>query len=57
MRGFGSFQSAARLCGTFDELREFFPSRSRRGEVVSLSEQRRLFVARWRSLLSEATAA
>ena len=57
MRGFGSFVSAARFCMAFDELRAYFRSRSRRGELVSLSEQRRLFVARWRSLVSEATAA
>ena len=56
MRGFGSFVSAARFCAAFDELREFFRSRSRRGDVVSLREQRRLFGARWRSLVSEATA-
>jgi transposase-like protein len=57
MRGFGSFVSAARFCSAFDELREFFRCRSRRDGVVSLPEQRRLFVARWRSLMSEATAA
>ena len=57
MRGFGSFVSAARFCSAFDELREFFRSRSRRGEVIALSEQRRLFAKRWRSLMSEATAA
>ncbi len=57
MQGFGSFVSAARFCSAFDELREFFRSPSRRGELPSLSEQRRLFVARWRSLVSEATAA
>ena len=57
MRGFGSFRSAARFCSAFDELREFFRSRTRRGEVVALSEQRRLFAARWRSLMSEATGA
>jgi putative transposase len=57
MRGFGSFVSAARFCSAFDELREFFRTRSRRGQVVSLPEQRRLFAARWRSLVSEATKA
>jgi transposase-like protein len=57
MRGFGNFSSASRFCSAFDELREFFRSRTRRGEVVPLPEQRRLFVARWRSLVTEATAA
>ena len=57
MRGFGSFVSAARFCSAFDEMREFFRSRSHRGEVVSLPEQRQLFAARWRSLVSEMTAA
>ncbi len=57
MRGFGSFASAARFCSAFDEVRDFFRSRSRRGEVVSLPQQRQLFAARWRSLVSEMTAA
>jgi transposase-like protein len=57
MRGFGSFRSAARFCSAFDELREFFRSRLRRGEVVSLPEQRRLFAVRWRSLVSDVMAA
>ena len=51
MRGFGSFVSAARFCTAFDELREYFRSRSRRGQHVSLAEQRRLFAVRWRSLI------
>jgi hypothetical protein len=57
MRGFASFVSALRFCSAFDELREFFQCRSRRDGVVSLPEQRRPFVARWRSLRSEATVA
>ena len=41
MLGFGSFESAARFCAAFDELRQYFRVR-RRGEAhVSLAEQRR----------------
>ena len=57
MRGFGSFVSAARFCTAFDELREYFRSRSRHGQHVSLAEQRRLFAVRWRSLIAEMSAA
>ena len=57
MLGFGSFKSAARFCAAFDELREYFRIR-RRGEAhVSLAEQRRLFLTRWRSLIVELAAA
>ena len=57
MLGFGSFESASRFCSAFDELRQYFRVR-RRGEVhVSLAEQRRLFLARWRALISELAAA
>ena len=56
MLGFGNFESAARFCSAFDELREYFRVR-RRGEDVSLARQRRLFLKRWRSLISELAAA
>ncbi len=53
MLGFGSFKSASGFCAAFDELREYFRVR-RRGEAhVSLAEQRRLLLARWRSLIAE----
>ena len=39
------------------KLRSYFRSRSRRGEQVSLAEQRRLFAARRRSLIAEMAAA
>ncbi len=56
MLGFGSFESASRFCAAFDELRQYFRVR-RRGEAhVSLAEQRRLFLTRWRSLISELAA-
>ncbi len=57
MLGFGNFESASRFCAAFDELRQYFRVR-RRGEAhVSLAEQRRLFVGRWRSLIAEAAVA
>ncbi len=53
MLGFGSFESASRFCAAFDELRQYVRVR-RRGEAhVSLAEQRRLFLARWRSLIGQ----
>jgi transposase-like protein len=57
MLGFGSFESAARFCSAFDELRQFFRVRQRAGDYVSLAEQRRLFSARWQSLITEMAAA
>src|ERR687884_2289139 len=43
MRGFGSFEAAARFCTAHDELRDYFRSRKTMGETVSLAAQRRLF--------------
>ena len=57
MLGFGSFESAARFCSAFDELREYFRVRRRGEGYVSLAEQRRLFITRWRSLIAELAAA
>ena len=57
MLGFGSFASAVRCCSAFDELRQDCRVRQRRGEQVPLAEQRRLFAARWRSLIAEMQAA
>ncbi len=51
MRGFGSFEAAARFCTAHDELRDYFRSRKTTGEAVSLAEQRRLFRDRWAALL------
>ena len=57
MLGFGSFESASGFCTAFEELRQYFRAQ-RRGEAqVSLAEQRRLFLTRWRSLISELAAA
>ncbi len=57
MRGFGSFDSASRFCLAFDQLRQYARVRRRGGGRVSLAEQRRLFLTRWRSLISELAAA
>ncbi len=46
MRGFGSFDTAARFCTAHDELRDHLRPRSRFNERVSLAEQRRLFQER-----------
>jgi len=47
LRGFGSFEAAARCCSAHDELRDHRRSRQRPNETVSLAEQRRLFQDRW----------
>ena len=57
MLGFGSFQSAERFCTAFDELRQYFRVRRRGEGHVPLATQRRLFLARWRSLIAELAAA
>ena len=51
--GFGSFASAVRCCSAFDARRQDCRVRQRRGAQVPLAEQRRLFVARWRSWIAE----
>lgn len=43
MRGFGDFESAARFCRTFDELRQYFRARSPERDTLSLAQQRQLF--------------
>lgn len=57
MRGFGTFASAARFCAAHDELRDYLRPRTTMGETVPLGEQRRLFRARWTTLLTELAAA
>ena len=44
MRGFGTFEAAARFCCAFDELRNYLRSRRAMGEPISLPEQRRVFL-------------
>jgi transposase-like protein len=46
MRGFGTFEAAARFCCAFDELRNYFRPRHVMGEVLSLAERRRAFLKR-----------
>src|SRR4051812_34747286 len=50
MRGFCSFESAARFCSAYDEQRDYFRYRSSPKQKVSLSEQRRMFRERIRVL-------
>ncbi len=56
MLGFGNFESAARFCSAFDELRQYFRVRRRGEGHVPLAEQRRLFTTRWHSLIAEMAA-
>jgi hypothetical protein len=39
-------ESAKRFCTAFEELRQYLRIRPRSGEQVSLSERRRVFLAR-----------
>ncbi len=57
MRGFGNFESASRFCAAFEELQQHFRVRPRAEPHVPLAEQRRLFLGRWRSLISEIATA
>ena len=53
MRGFVSFQSAARFCTAFSEIRHYFRSQlTTTGQHFSLSKHRRIFCERWTVLLS-----
>ena len=51
LRGFGSFEAAARFCTAHDELRDYFRSRKTTGEAVSLADRRHAFRDRWAALL------
>ena len=53
MRGFGSFDAAARFCTAHDELRNHFRFRQRMNEVVSLADQRHLYQDRWREVRAD----
>ena len=50
MRGFGTFEAAARFCCAFDELRNDFHSRHMMGDSVPLPEQRQAFLQRLAAL-------
>jgi transposase-like protein len=56
MHGFGSFNSAARFCCAFDELRNYLHPRSTMGKRASLSEQRQAFLHRLVALKEEIRA-
>jgi len=56
MLGFGNFESASRFCAAFDELRDYFRVKHRGQPTVSLADQRRIFIHRWRSLVAEVAA-
>jgi len=47
LRGFGSFEAAARFCTAHDELRDHLRYRQHMNETMSLADQRRLFQERW----------
>ena len=47
LRGFGSFDAAARFCSAHDDLRNHLRYRHDLNETVSLADQRRLFAERW----------
>lgn len=57
MHGFGNFDSAARFCSAFDELRNYLCPRSTKGEPSSRSEQRRAFLDRLTALKTSVQAA
>lgn len=50
MRGFGSFEAAARFCRAYDEQRQYFRYRSKPKDKVPLPEQRQLFRQRFDAL-------
>ena len=52
MRGFGSFEAAARFCTAHAELRDYFRPRRTMREDVGLAEKRRLFRDRWAALMA-----
>jgi putative transposase len=52
MGGFKQFVSAERFCRAYEEVRNFFRTRSGRNEAVSLAWQRALYVGRMRVLMA-----
>jgi len=57
MLGFGQMESATRFCSAFEELRQYLRIPNNSGDHVSSSERRRVFGARWQSLIVELAAA
>ncbi len=50
MHGFGSFESAARFCRAFDEVRHYFSYHHAANESMSLGQQRQIFCERLAAL-------
>jgi transposase-like protein len=50
MKGFGTFEAAARFCCAFDELRNYLRLRCTLGKIASLPEQRQSFLQRLTAL-------
>src|ERR1700730_1709078 len=57
MHGFGNFDSAARFCCAFDELRNYLRPRFTLGKPATLSERRRAFLDRLTALKEAIQAA
>jgi putative transposase len=57
MKGFSDFDSSARFCCAFEEIRHYFRNRSKMNEKVSLSTQRQLVLEKWTQLQSMLNAA
>ena len=57
MRGFRAFDSAARFCSAFDEVRQYFRPHSSSQKALPLPEQRRQFKQRFNALFTAFQAA
>jgi putative transposase len=57
MRGFKSFASAERFCRSYDELRKFLRSRTRRNQHVPAHRRRLLHLRRATAVLAILEAA
>jgi len=57
MRGFGSFDAAARCCTACEEQRQYFRAATQCGERVSLAARRCRFRERWAAVMAELAAA
>jgi hypothetical protein len=53
MRGFGSFDGAARFCRAYEEQQNYFRERPKPKEKGSLAEQRRRFRQRFAALQNQ----
>ncbi len=57
LRGFGTFDSAARCCPACEEHRHYFRAQARSGEPAPLAERRRRSQDRWTTLMAAMAAA